>query len=171
MVTNAVTSGSDNRKKQVWMLLEVVKDPEIPVLSVIDLGMARDVKVHDDEVEVVITPTYSGCPAMDTIEHDILAVLRKSGFPKAKVTTVLSPAWTTEWMTESGREKLRSFGIAPPEKPTADKRDLFGSRSRIRCPLCGSDDTKLVSEFGSTACKALYKCRSCLEPFDYFKCM
>jgi ring-1,2-phenylacetyl-CoA epoxidase subunit PaaD len=157
-------------EQRVWQLLEEVKDPEIPVLSVVDLGIARDVRVHDGRVEVVITPTYSGCPAMDTIRHDIELALASEGL-EAQVTTQLAPAWTTDWLSDSGREKLVAYGIAPPAHASHDKRALLGERAAIACPRCGSDHTERLSEFGSTACKALYRCRDCLEPFDYFKCV
>ncbi len=152
-------------------ILEEVADPEIPVLTINDLGIIRDVLTHNDgTVEVVITPTYSGCPAMQTIEVNIKAALQDKGYDRVKVTSVLSPAWTTDWMTESGRRKLKAYGIAPPEPGSADKSALFGDERRIECPHCSSHNTRLVSQFGSTPCKALYQCKDCLEPFDYFKC-
>ncbi|NQV22582.1 MAG: phenylacetate-CoA oxygenase subunit PaaJ [Rhodospirillales bacterium] len=156
---------------QVWRVLETVTDPEIPVLTIVDLGMAREVKVDGDEVEVAITPTYTGCPAMDTIEADILAALSNAGFAGARVVTVLSPAWTTDWMSDNGRRKLEAYGIAPPPKSGADKRSLTGNPREVRCPQCGSGATECMSEFGSTACKALYRCTVCREPFDHFKCI
>ena len=138
-----------------------VVDPEIPVLTIDDLGVLRDVAVDGDgRVEVTITPTYSGCPAMDTIRADVERALHAHGFADAVVRTVLSPAWTTEWMTEEGKRKLAAYGVAPPVPV-----DL------VRCPNCGSADTRLVSQFGSTACKALRACNQCLEPFDHFKCL
>lgn len=146
---------------QISQLLEQVTDPEIPVISIRDLGIIRDIKVNESEVEVVITPTYSGCPAMLEIEKDINNTLKQNGVAKVKVTTVLSPAWTTDWMTERGMQKLKEYGIAPPN-PTAPEE--------VSCPICDSENTTLVSQFGSTACKSLYKCNDCLEPFDYFKC-
>lgn len=148
----------------IRQLLEAVSDPEIPVLSVNDLGIIRDVRIHAHEIEVVITPTYSGCPAMDMIAENILRYLHSCGYDDVKVTTVLSPAWTTDWMTETGKRKLEEYGIAPPNKLTRD------SDAPRRCPRCGSADTRLISQFGSTACKALYQCNACKEPFDYFKC-
>lgn len=155
---------------QIWALLETVKDPEVPVLSVVDLGIIRDVKEEEGAVEVVITPTYSGCPAMNMIEWNIRTALAEAGYQKIKITTVLSPPWTTDWMSESGREKLKAYGIAPPEKGAVDKSALFAESKPIPCPNCDSLDTEMVSQFGSTPCKAHYKCLSCLEPFDYFKC-
>ena len=157
--------------EQIWELLEAVKDPEIPVLSVIDLGVIRDIKMDSDAVEVIITPTYSGCPAMNAIEHDIRKALLEEGFENILITTVLSPAWTTDWLTEKGKQKLEAFGIAPPAEKSANKYNLVGTGPVVRCPQCKSDNTALVSQFGSTACKAHYKCKDCLEPFDYFKCL
>lgn len=153
-------------------LLETVCDPEIPNLTIADLGILRNIHWHeaDDTLEVVITPTYSGCPAMDMIETNIRAALQEGGYDRVKITTVLSPAWTTDWLTEQGREKLLEFGIAPPAEPTMDKKALLGESKALACPYCGSTHTKMISQFGSTACKALFKCQDCLEPFDYFKC-
>lgn len=157
--------------KDIWDILSEVPDPEIPVLNVVEMGIVRDVRYHGDELEVVITPTYSGCPAMKTIEEDIEEVLREKRVGKYNVITVLSPPWTTDWMTAEAREKLRQTGIAPPEGDSADKALLMGRVRTIACPRCRSTDTHMISQFGSTACKALYKCNSCLEPFDYFKCI
>lgn len=155
----------------IWKILESVSDPEIPVLTVADLGIVREVKVEaDGQVEVIITPTYSGCPAMNTIAINIRAALQEAGYDQVKVTTVLHPAWTTDWMSESGREKLKAYGIAPPVRGTADKGVLFAEQPTVACPQCGSEHTELVSQFGSTACKSLYRCLDCREPFDYFKC-
>ena len=156
---------------EIWQILETVLDPEIPILTVVDLGVVRDVRVDNESVEVFITPTYSGCPAMDMIERDIERTLTENGYSKTKITTILSPPWTTDWLTESAKEKLRSVGIAPPQEPTSRKTALFGTELKVLCPRCGSDKTEKVSEFGSTACKAHYKCSECLEPFDYFKCI
>ncbi len=156
---------------KVWTLLEDVTDPEIPVLTVADLGVLREVRTEGDTVEVVITPTYSGCPAMDTIESDIRLRLEGAGYRDVKVTTVLAPAWTTDWLSEAGRTKLAAFGIAPPAEASGSKRALFGEEPAVACPHCGARETECVSQFGSTACKALYRCRACLEPFDYFKCI
>lgn len=158
---------------RVRATLETVTDPEIPVLTVTDLGIVRDVNLDDHgRVEVMITPTYSGCPAMTMIEHEIKAALEAAGFCDPKVTTVLSPPWTTDWLSEDGRRKLEDFGIAPPARATSSKRALlFGQEDEVRCPRCKSPETERVSEFGSTPCKAHYRCRECLEPFDYFKCL
>jgi ring-1,2-phenylacetyl-CoA epoxidase subunit PaaD len=157
--------------KTIWKLLEEVYDPEVPVLSVIDLGIVRDVKIIDDEVEIIITPTYSGCPAMDVITMNIKMMLLEHGYKKIKVSSVLSPAWTTDWMSKNGKEKLKAFGIAPPTiKQQVCRTELFHEGEAIQCPHCNSYNTKLVSQFGSTACKAIYVCENCREPFDYFKC-
>ena len=158
-------------EQAVWRALEDVKDPEIPVLSVVDLGIARDVRVQDEHVEVVITPTYSGCPAMDVITRDIRRMLIAHGWEDSTVTTQLAPAWTTDWLSDDGRRKLAEFGIAPPAQASGDKRALMGELPAIACPRCGSQHTERISEFGSTACKALHRCLDCLEPFDYFKCV
>ncbi len=148
-----------------------VADPEIPVLSIADLGVLRDARLRDDGgVEVDITPTYSGCPAMNMIALQVEAALLEAGLPKPSVRLVLSPAWTTDWMTEAGREKLRAYGVAPPA-PRASRRGLFGLDEELACPRCGSMDTEKLSEFGSTACKSLWRCTACREPFDHFKCL
>ncbi|MCS7035531.1 MAG: 1,2-phenylacetyl-CoA epoxidase subunit PaaD [Saprospiraceae bacterium] len=153
-------------------LLDSVCDPEIPVLTVADLGILRDVRWLDEEqtLEVVITPTYSGCPAMNAIEVNIRAALQDGGFERVRVTTVLAPAWTTDWLSPEGREKLRAFGIAPPAEATADKQALLGQPRILQCPHCGSQNTEMIAQFASTACKAMFRCLDCLEPFDYFKC-
>jgi ring-1,2-phenylacetyl-CoA epoxidase subunit PaaD len=148
----------------VWALLEEVPDPEIPVLTILDLGIVREVKIIDEQIEIIITPTYSGCPAMDAISMDIKLKMLEHGYKIFKVTQNLSPAWTTDWMTENGKQKLKEYGIAPPKKST-DYSD-----NNPECPQCKSENTKLLSQFGSTACKALYQCDDCKEPFDYFKC-
>ena len=166
MVTVAL-SDADLRRR-AWSAAAQVVDPEIPVLTIAYLGVLRDVAVHDGHVEVAITPTYSGCPAMNMIALEIELALEHEGIHAPKVRTVLSPAWTTDWMTEDGRRKLREYGIAPPV-PTSSRRALFGVQA-VACPQCGSENTELLSEFGSTSCKALWRCKSCREPFDYFKC-
>jgi ring-1,2-phenylacetyl-CoA epoxidase subunit PaaD len=148
--------------------LAAVVDPEIPVLTIEDLGILRDVRIQGDAVEAVITPTYSGCPAMNMIAIEADLALEKAGFSKRKITTVLSPAWTTDWMSEAGREKLKAFGIAPPAGASS-RAALFGEA--VSCPRCTSQDVERISEFGSTACKALWRCRGCREPFDHFKCI
>jgi ring-1,2-phenylacetyl-CoA epoxidase subunit PaaD len=154
--------------QRAWDVAAAVVDPEIPVLTIADLGVLRDVAVHDGRIEVAITPTYSGCPAMNMITLEIGLALEREGFRNAKVKTVLSPAWTTDWMSEDGRRKLAEYGIAPPQA-AGSRRALFGVE-HVKCPQCGSDDTEVLSEFGSTSCKALWRCKSCREPFDYFKC-
>ncbi|MGV7218342.1 1,2-phenylacetyl-CoA epoxidase subunit PaaD [Bradyrhizobium sp. UFLA05-112] len=166
MVT-ALDSESDLRQR-AWNAAATVVDPEIPVLTIADLGVLRDVVVDGDRVEVAITPTYSGCPAMNMIALEIELALERAGFARPKVRTVLSPAWTTDWMSEDGRQKLRAYGIAPPQA-SSSRRALFGEQA-VACPQCGSVHTELLSEFGSTSCKALWRCKSCREPFDYFKC-
>ena len=154
--------------KDIWRILEEVTDPEIPVLTITDLGIVRDVKLNDDEVEIIITPTYSGCPAMDMIAMNIKLALLENGYNNIKITSVLAPAWTTDWMSEEGKRKLKEYGIAPPEGEAG--RFQRPESLQIQCPQCNSHNTKLISEFGSTACKALYQCNDCKEPFDYFKC-
>jgi len=158
----------ESGKQKISSILNTVNDPEIPILTIMDLGIVREIKIKDETVEVLITPTYSGCPAMDFIGMNIRKVLRENGFEKIKITHQLSPAWTTDWMTEEAKDKLRSYGIAPPVSKTFDKKYL--QDLPVACPHCHSINTKLISEFGSTACKAIYQCTDCGEPFDYFKC-
>ncbi|HVV41777.1 MAG TPA: 1,2-phenylacetyl-CoA epoxidase subunit PaaD [Nitrobacter sp.] len=155
-------------RQRAWNAASQVVDPEIPVLTIADLGVLRDVAVSDGRVEVAITPTYSGCPAMNMIALEIEVALEREGIRNPKVRTVLSPAWTTDWMSDDGRRKLQEYGIAPPQAGSG-RRALFGEQ-RVACPRCGSVETEVLSEFGSTSCKALWRCRSCREPFDYFKC-
>lgn len=155
---------------EVWKTLEQVSDPEIPVLSVVDLGIIRDIKQIDDRLEITITPTYSGCPAMDVIEQDVKAALKFAGFENVKIKTSIHPAWTTDWMSESGKKKLIEYGISPPEH-SSDKSALTGQPKEVICPLCRSKNTRLQSQFGSTPCKSLYVCNECSEPFDHFKCI
>jgi len=157
-------------KQDILDILETVLDPEVPVLSIVDLGVVRDVVIDDGAIEVIITPTYTGCPAMDMIEVGIKSTLQERGFEKIKITTVLSPAWTTDWLSESGKQKLMDYGIAPPQGGSKSKRALFSEETGIICPQCKSTNTEMISQFGSTACKAQYKCSDCEEPFDYFKC-
>ncbi|WP_232318732.1 1,2-phenylacetyl-CoA epoxidase subunit PaaD [Halomonas sp. GT] len=155
----------------VLAVLEQVPDPEVPVVSVVELGIVRDIDWVDDRLAVNVTPTYSGCPATEVIEQHIHEALVAAGYSDPLIQRRLSPAWTTDWLTDTGREKLRAYGIAPPVG-SAGKRSLTGqSDPVVPCPLCGSNATERVSEFGSTACKALYRCLDCLEPFDYFKCL
>jgi ring-1,2-phenylacetyl-CoA epoxidase subunit PaaD len=171
MVIPAADIQAQTREARAWAAAATVCDPEIPVLSVADLGVLRQVEFDGrGRAVATITPTYSGCPAMRLIETEIAMALEQAGFPEAKVETTLSPAWTTDWITEEGRRKLREYGIAPPAESSNARRALFGEEE-VACPKCGSPHTERVSEFGSTACKALYRCRSCSEPFDYFKCL
>ena len=161
MVNNTIATNA------IWKILETVKDPEVPVLSVVDLGVIRAVALEEQQVIVTITPTYTGCPAMDMISMHIKMALNAAGY-QTTIQTVLSPAWTTDWMTENGKQQLKAYGIAPPVGKSFDQtylEDLI-----VPCPQCNSTHTVLVSQFGSTACKALYKCEECKEPFDYFKC-
>jgi len=145
-------------------------DPEIPVLSITDLGILREVEVAENEITVNITPTYSGCPAMDAIQQDIRKILAKNGMERVKINQVLSPAWTSDWMSREGKEKLEAFGIAPPVVTAGCALALTGNDEPDHCPLCLSKNIELISRFGSTSCKALYRCLDCREPFDYFKC-
>lgn len=148
------------RLAKARVAVAAVEDPEIPFLTIDDLGILRDVRLDGDTVEVTITPTYSGCPAMAVIGWEISAALDRAGFPRSRIRSVLSPAWTTDWLSEEGRRKLRHHGIAPPERSAVPT-----------CPRCGSENTEQISAFGSTACKALHRCRTCREPFDSFKCL
>ena len=163
MVSTAVT------RDEVLAWLAEVADPEIPVLSITDLGIVRDV-VIGDAVIVSLAPTYSGCPATEVIEQSVIDALHGRGIEDVRVKRVLSPPWTTDWISDAGRDKLRAYGIAPPEQ-AAGKRQLLHGQTVVACPRCGSENTDLVSEFGSTACKASWKCSDCLEPFEYFKCI
>ena len=158
-------------KEELWSLLDEVMDPEIPVLSLVDLGVVRKAEFVAGNPEITITPTYSGCPAMKVMEEDIEAVLQGVGFDEYTIKTVLSPAWSTDWITEKGRKALQEYGIAPPEQSTSDKSSLLGHPKEVTCPNCKSRETKMLSQFGSTPCKALYQCNHCKEPFDYFKCI
>lgn len=158
-------------KDRILELLDYVKDPEIPAINVLELGVVRSVEVEESGKAIVtITPTYTGCPAMDVMAADIRKELLEAGVPAVEVKMSLSPAWTTDWITETGKRKLKEYGIAPPEK-TADIRALKGELPVVTCPQCGSTNTVMLSAFGSTACKALWKCNDCLEPFDLFKCL
>jgi len=157
-------------EENIYNWLSTVSDPEVPVLTILDLGIVRTVEVHnDDEVTITITPTYSGCPAMDLIAMNIRMALMSRGIKKVNIENRLSPAWTTDWMTEEGKKKLKEYGIAPPIRKTTDSIGLF-EEDKVPCPRCGSEDTTLTSQFGATSCKALYRCNSCLEPFEHFKC-
>ena len=164
-------------EQKIWSILATVVDPEVPVLTILDLGIVREIKFESDINPplggwgVYITPTYTGCPAMDMIAMNIRLALAEQGYKTVKVTSVLSPAWTTDWMTEAGKEKLKQYGIAPPNpKQQVCNDKLFAANEAVQCPHCNSHHTHRISEFGSTACKALYQCDDCKEPFDYFKC-
>lgn len=154
--------------EHIEKILANVSDPEVPVLSVLDLGIIREIKVDKDKIYISITPTYSGCPAMQMITHNIKFELLAHNIQNVEIIQVLSPAWTTDWMSEAGKEKLKAFGIAPPQYKSFENKN--SQDAKIPCPLCDSMHTKLISEFGSTSCKSLYQCLDCLEPFDYFKC-
>lgn len=158
--------------KEIWKLMEEIPDPEIPVLTIIDLGVVREIDIAEEEVVVTITPTYSGCPAMNQFEDDIKAKLDDNGINNVVVRMRYDPPWTTDWLTEEAKQKLQDYGIAPPEQKTTDKNALIvDNRKSVTCPHCKSKNTRMVSQFGSTACKALYQCNDCMEPFDYFKCI
>lgn len=157
-------------EKRIWELMEEVFDPEVPVLTVVDLGVVREITQIDGAWKITITPTYSGCPAMKRIEDDIIEKLSEHGILNVSVDLVLSPAWTTDWLSESGKKKLQEYGIAPPVDEV-DKSVLFAKQPTVPCPRCHSENTKMISQFGSTACKAHYQCQDCQEPFDYFKCL
>jgi ring-1,2-phenylacetyl-CoA epoxidase subunit PaaD len=166
----ALARDDEALRRRAWDAAAQVCDPEIPVLTIADLGVLRSVEIAEDgAVEVAITPTYSGCPAMDVIGVDVELALLKAGLDKVRIRHVLSPAWTTDWMSEEGRAKLRAYGIAPPAA-TSSRRALFG-QDGVACPRCGSERTQKISEFGSTACKSLWRCLACREPFDHFKCI
>lgn len=157
---------------KIWQLLEGIPDPEIPVLSIHDLGIVRKIEELDDEIVVTITPTYTGCPAMNVFEDDIVTKLNENGYQKVRVKTTYDPPWTTDWLSEDAKKRLQEYGIAPPEQKTTDKNALLvDDRKSVTCPQCKSKNSKMISQFGSTACKALYQCNDCLEPFDYFKCI
>jgi len=158
-------------EQELFSFLNEIPDPEIPVISIVDLGVIRKINQQPNGVEVEITPTYSGCPAMKQMEDDIISTLKQKGIENVHIKTVYTPAWTTDWLSAEAKEKLRKYGIAPPQESTTDKSFITGKTKQIKCPRCGSLHTEMVSQFGSTACKALYRCKDCLEPFDYFKCI
>ena len=161
---------ADIKVEDLKALLSEIPDPEVPVITISDLGILRDVSEQDGNVVVTITPTYSGCPAMKAIENEIASVLKENSIDHFQIKYSYAPAWTTDWMTDAAKEKLRAYGIAPPERTTSDKSVLSFQQKIKNCPRCGSVDTEMISAFGSTACKALYRCKNCGEPFDYFKC-
>lgn len=173
IATDLVPANADGAKlsaEQLWDLLQEVKDPEVPVISVVELGIVRRLGWQDEQLVVEVTPTYSGCPATELIEELITKAIQQAGIANPVIKRILNPAWTTDWITAAGRTKLRQFGIAPPQG-SSSKLSLLGRDEHIQCPKCGAKHTEQVSEFGSTACKALYRCLSCQEPFDYFKCI
>ncbi|UTW44334.1 phenylacetate-CoA oxygenase subunit PaaJ [bacterium SCSIO 12696] len=155
----------------IWNLLDKVHDPEVPVLSLWDLGVLRNVEKQGNKITVTLTPTYSGCPAINTMAEDVQTALSSAGYNEVDIRNQLAPAWTTDWLSPQGRRKLREYGIAPPQHASSDKASLLTEEPVVPCPQCDSTNTVKISEFGSTACKALYKCKSCQEPFDYFKCL
>ena len=165
MVTNA------SKIELAWEVLNKVEDPEIPVISIVELGVVRELFFENDILQVHITPTYSGCPATQVIQDMTIEALEKSDLGPFKVKTVLRPAWSTSMLLEEGKRKLEEYGVAPPVDDEADKLALMGEERKIPCPLCKSTNTTMVSQFGSTPCKAHFKCKECLEPFDYFKCL
>jgi ring-1,2-phenylacetyl-CoA epoxidase subunit PaaD len=172
-MSTVIVSGSEaaQREQRVWELLAGVADPEIPVLTIVDLGIVRYVRHSaDGRLHVGLTPTYSGCPATVAIRAAVRAALDAGGHADAALEEVLAPAWTSDWLTPEGRRKLRAFGIAPPQEPVASPRRLWHAPP-VQCPRCGSRETRCVSEYGSTPCKAHYRCAACSEPFDYFKCL
>jgi len=158
-------------ENDIYEILSKVADPEIPVVTIQDLGILRKVDVSGDKPVITISPTYSGCPAMTMIEIEMRTALLEAGIEEFEIKTDLSPPWTTDWISAAGLLKLKEYGIAPPEKSSNSKLSLFGKETEVKCPQCGSDHTEIVSRFGSTACKALYKCLDCKEPFDHFKCI
>ncbi len=159
----------ETRWQRAWAAAASVLDPEVPVLNIEDLGILREIHIEGEQVEAILTPTYSGCPAMNRISLDVALALEQAGFTQPKITLTLNPAWSTDWMSDAGRAKLLAYGVAPP-KGKAKCRPLF-SVEQITCPQCGSGETEQLAEFGSTACKALWRCLNCREPFDYFKCL
>ena len=168
-IKNHINNNSKEETEKIWNILESISDPEIPVLTIVDLGIVRSVSKEGGNVEVFVTPTYSGCPATDVINMSIRMALLESGYKHIKIINQLSPAWTTDWMTENGKKKLKEYGIAPPQGKIKSEEHL--EHISVECPHCHSINTKLISAFGSTACKALYQCEDCKEPFDYFKCI
>jgi ring-1,2-phenylacetyl-CoA epoxidase subunit PaaD len=157
-------------EKQVYHWLSEISDPEIPVISILDLGIVRDVKTAEDKTaNITITPTYSGCPAMDIISMQIRMALMSRGFKKVNIELQLSPAWTTDWITEGGKQKMLEYGIAPPKRKANDPLGIF-EEDEIACPRCGSIHTEMISRFSATSCKAMYRCLDCKEPFEHFKC-
>lgn len=165
-----MTTTRPHIEPQLAGILATVSDPEIPVLSIMDMGVVRSAQMNGNVAAITITPTYSGCPAMDVIGDDIKKAFKENGI-EAQVKLVLSPAWTTDWITPKGRKALEDYGIAAPLDPESDIEALLGNKKIVKCPQCGSQNTKMISQFGSTACKAFFQCQDCQEPFDYFKCL
>ena len=157
--------------EDIKKVISEIPDPEIPVISIKELGVLRNIFYQEESLKVVITPTYSGCPAMDRFQKDIIEKLELLKVKSYEIKMQFDPALTTDWITEEAKAKLRDYGIAPPAHKTKDKNSLLGNKQRIECPRCKTKETELVSQFGSTACKAMYRCTSCLEPFEYFKCL
>jgi ring-1,2-phenylacetyl-CoA epoxidase subunit PaaD len=157
-------------EQEIWHLLQEVKDPEVPVLSILDLGIVRHVQIDGGQINITITPTYSGCPAMDVISMDIRLKLIEKNYRNVHIRQQLSPAWTTDWMSEEGKRKLKAYGITPPNPKQQFCSDEMFQQEAVQCPLCDSYHTEVISQFGSTACKAMYRCLDCKEAFDYFKC-
>ena len=171
MQASTAAASQPAREARVWEVLRTVPDPEIPVVSLVDLGIVRHVHVlAGGGIRVGLSPTYSGCPATDVIKSMVSKALREAGFEQVELTEVLSPAWTSDWITADGRNKLREYGITPPAESVANPGRIWRAAPVITCPRCSSAETHRISEFGSTPCKALYRCTRCLEPFDYFKC-
>ncbi|MFN6038324.1 MAG: 1,2-phenylacetyl-CoA epoxidase subunit PaaD [Bacteroidota bacterium] len=158
-------------EKEIFDLLSRIPDPEIPVINIAELGVLRKVNFVEENLIVTITPTYSGCPAMKQMEDDIYKLLKENGIVNVEVKTIYNPPWTTDWISEGAKLKLLDYGISPPHKSSSDKSLITGIKKAVVCPRCKSSNTEMVSQFGSTACKALYKCLDCLEPFDYFQCI
>ena len=170
MVTSVAAPAAT--ESTAWDALRAVMDPEIPVLSVLDLGLIRHVKWNPTgQIEVGLAPTYSGCPATAVIRGSVIAALRAAGFERPSVVEVLSPPWTSDWLSTEGRQKLKHYGIAPPAEAVASPRQIWRHAPAVHCPRCDSEVTEELSHFGSTPCKALYRCKACLEPFEYFKCI
>ena len=169
LAAHRVPRSADEAAREAWLVAAAVTDPEIPVLTIADLGVLRAVHVDGEQVTVTLTPTYSGCPALDAMRDDVVLALTAAGFGDVRVRVVLSPAWTTDWITDAGKQKLLAFGIAPPAGRAALGTGPVRLRLSVKCPRCGSPDTREVARFGSTACKSLFECRACLEPFEHFK--
>ncbi len=158
-------------KDCIWNILKTIPDPEIPVINIVELGVVRDVDVSKNGVVITITPTYMGCPAMTFFENEIKTNLETLGYKNVKIKKIYTPAWTTDWISDEAKQKLKEYGIAPPVGKSGLKSELFQSNSTsVNCPYCSDSKTRLINEFGSTACKALYHCDSCNQPFEYFKC-